>query len=182
MGRWIGWGVVSWVLLFVQGMVQTWKEVANVLFDELCNFLTVLNVYLSWTACLVLMLSKAHLLVAVQLPCCRRVYALRFTSWDSTISTHLNPTSHSKYILARSRLLYSCCLHFQLGTTNHLSWSEFIPGHQLERALLSLLYNPHYEHWSLPCSFLFSLSTTFDTANELWTACKRGWLFWNILF
>lgn len=128
------------------------------------------------------MLWNAHLLIAVQLPCCSRVYALSFTSSDRAISTHLNLTSHSKYMLARSWSLYSCCPHFQLGTTNHLSWSELISGHGLERTLLSLLDNPQYEHWSLPHSFLFSLSTTFDTANELWTAYKRGWLFWNSLF
>lgn len=83
MDTWIGWEVVSGARLFVQGckpMVQTWKEVANVLFDEQCHFLAVLNVYLLWTACLVLMLSNAHLLISVQLPCCSRVYALSFTS------------------------------------------------------------------------------------------------------
>ena len=100
----------------------------------------------------------------------------------STTCTHLNPMSHSKDILDRSWLLYSCCLHFQLHTVNHLWWSGCIAGHGTERALLSLSDNPHYEHRSHPGPFFFNLSTAFDIANELWTVCKRGWLFWNSLF
>lgn len=124
MGTWIGWEVVSWALLFVQSckpMMQTLREVANVLLDEWCNFLTLLNVYLSRTACLFLMLSNAHLLICVQLPCCSNVYALNFTRWHLDVvaltCTHLNPMSHSKDILPRSWLLHSCCLRFQLDAT-----------------------------------------------------------------
>lgn len=103
------------------------------------------------------------------------------TRRGSTICTHLNPESHSVYVITKSWLLYSCCLHLQLDTTNHLLLSEFIAGHRTESTLQSQSDNPYCKHCSYPCSF-FSTSTAFDITNELQTVCKRGWLFWNSLF
>lgn len=86
-GTWIGWEVVSWALLFVQSCkptMQTLKEVANVLLDERCNFLTLFNVYLSWTACLFLMLSNAHCSTLCSCP-----VAAKFMLWASQVKTEL---------------------------------------------------------------------------------------------
>lgn len=77
--------------------------------------------------------TSAHLCAAavLQQRLCLELHKLR---WHLDVvaltCTHLNPMSHSKHILARSWLLYSCCLRFQLDATNHLSWSEFVAGHR----------------------------------------------------